>query len=146
MKIYLDMCSLQRPLDTKTQVRIAIEAEAILNILAFCAAGYATLLASDALVFETAQNLHPIRKQYAFGVLAMATEFVLTDSHIETRARAFHAAGIKPLDALHLASAVAAQAEYLCTCDDQFLRRAQAIDTQPTQVLSPLALVAEITR
>ena len=74
MKIYLDMCSLQRPLDTKTQVRVAMEAEAILSILALCASGYATLLASDALVFETAQNPHPIRKQYAFGVLAMATE------------------------------------------------------------------------
>ena len=70
----------------------------------------------------------------------------VTDSHIEARARAFHTAGIKPLDALHLASAVAAQAEYLCTCDDRFLRRAQAMDTHPTQVLSPLALVAEITR
>jgi predicted nucleic acid-binding protein len=146
MKISLAMCSLQRPLDMKTQVRVAMEAEAILNILAFCAAGYATLLASDALVFETAQNPHPIRKHSAFGVLAMATEFVLMDSHIETRARAFHAAGIKPLDALHLASAVAAQAESLCTCDDRFLRRAQALDTHPTQVLSPLALVAEITR
>ena len=105
MRIYLDMCSLQRPLDTKTQVRVAMEAEAILSILALCAAGYATLLASDALMFETAQNPHPIRKQYAFGVLAMATEFVLTDSHIEAHARAFHAAEIKPLDALHLASA-----------------------------------------
>jgi hypothetical protein len=73
MKIYLDMCSLQRPLDTKTQVRVAMEAEAILSILALCAAGYVTLLASDALVFETTQNPHPIRKQYAFGVLAMAT-------------------------------------------------------------------------
>ena len=146
MKIYLDMCSLQRPLDTKTQVRVAMEAEAILNILALCASGYATLLASDALVFETAQNPHPIRKQYAFGVLAMATEFVLTDSHLEARARTFHAAGIKPLDALHFASAVAAQAAYLCTCDDRFLRRAQAIDSHPTHVVSPLTLVAEITR
>ena len=103
MKIYLDICSLQRPLDTKTQVRVAMEAEAILNILAFCAAGYATLLASDALVLETAQNPHPIRKQYAFGVLAMAAEFVLTDSHLETRARAFHAAGIKPSRQLYFA-------------------------------------------
>ena len=146
MKIYLDMCSVQRPLDTKTHVRVVMEAEAILNILALCASGYVTLLASDALVFETAQNPHPIRKQYAFGVLAMATQFVLTDSHIEARARAFHAAGIKPLDALPLASAVAAQAAYLCTCDDRFLRRAQALDTHPTQVVSPLALVAEIAR
>ena len=63
-----------------TQVCIAMEAEAILSILALCAAGYATLLASDALVFETAQTPHPIRKQYAFGGLAMATQFILTDS------------------------------------------------------------------
>jgi hypothetical protein len=30
MKIYLDMCTIQRPLDTKTHPRIAVEAEAIL--------------------------------------------------------------------------------------------------------------------
>ncbi len=146
MQIYLDMCSLQRPLDTKTQVRVAMEAEAILSILALCASGYATLLASDALVFETAQTPHPIRKQYAFGVLAMATQFILTDSQVEARARAFHTAGIKPLDALHLASAVAAQAEYLCPCNDRFLRRAKTLDTRPTKVVSPLELVAEITQ
>jgi hypothetical protein len=96
MQVYLDMCSLQRPLDTKTQGRVAMEAEAILSILALCASGYATLLASDALVFETAQNPHPLRKQYAFGVLAMATQFVRTDSHVEAQARACHATGIKP--------------------------------------------------
>jgi predicted nucleic acid-binding protein len=146
MKVYLDMCSLQRPLDTKTQLRVVMEAEAILNILALCESGYAELLASDALVFETAQNMHPVRKQYAFGILAMATQFMCTDSRVETRARAFHAIGIKPLDALHLASAVEAQADYLCTCDDRFLRRAKATDTRPTQVVSPLELVAEITR
>jgi hypothetical protein len=28
MRVYLDMCSIQRPLDTKSQVRIAVEAEA----------------------------------------------------------------------------------------------------------------------
>jgi predicted nucleic acid-binding protein len=146
MKLYLDMCSLQRPLDTKTQIRVAVEAEAILNVLALCEAGYADLLASDALVFETEQNAHPVRKQYTFGVLAMARQFVLTDSRVEARARAFHATGIKPLDALHLASAVEAQAEYFCTCDDRLLRRAKAADTHPTKVVSPLELVAEIGR
>jgi hypothetical protein len=34
MKIYLEMCGLQRPLDTKTQVRITVEAEAVLGLLA----------------------------------------------------------------------------------------------------------------
>ena len=33
------MCSLQRPLDTKTQIRVAVEAEAILNVIALWEAG-----------------------------------------------------------------------------------------------------------
>jgi hypothetical protein len=39
MRIYFDMCSLQRPLDTKTQIRVAVEAEAILNVIALWEAG-----------------------------------------------------------------------------------------------------------
>jgi hypothetical protein len=36
MKIHLDTCSIQRPLDNKTQVRIILEAEAILGIIGLC--------------------------------------------------------------------------------------------------------------
>jgi hypothetical protein len=68
MKIYLDMCSLQRPLDTKTQLRITVEAEAILGILALCESGQAELVASEALVFEAGRNPHPVRKRYAAEV------------------------------------------------------------------------------
>ena len=35
------MCSLQRPLDTKTHLRISVEAEAILGVLALCESGEA---------------------------------------------------------------------------------------------------------
>jgi predicted nucleic acid-binding protein len=53
--------------------------------------------------------------------------------------------GIKPLDALHLASAVSAQADYFCTCDDRFLRRAKEAETGLVKVVSPLELVTEIS-
>jgi predicted nucleic acid-binding protein len=146
MKIYLDMCSIQRPLDTRGQVRIAVEAEAILGVLALCEAGQAELVASDTPVFEVERNPHPVRKRYALGVLAKANTFVHTDNHIEERARTLHAMGIKPLDALHLASAVEARADYFCTCDDRFLQRAKAADTLQTKVLSPLELIVGVTR
>ena len=146
MKIYLDMCSLQRPLDTKAQLRIAIEAEAILGIIALCEAGHAEPLASQALVFEIERNPHPVRKRYAVEVLSTAKLFVQADSPGAARARTFQALGIKPLDALHLASAVEAKADYFCTCDDRFLNRAKTVDTLPTKVVSPLELIAEVTR
>jgi predicted nucleic acid-binding protein len=50
------------------------------------------------------------------------------------------------LDALHLASAIEAQADYFCTCDDRLLRRAKALDTSPTKVVAPIELIAEVTR
>jgi hypothetical protein len=69
MRIYLDMCSIQRPLDTKTQPRIAVEAEAILGVLTLCETGNVELITSDTLVFGLERNPHPVRKEYALKVL-----------------------------------------------------------------------------
>jgi len=144
MRIYLDMCSIQRPLDTKSQPRIAVEAEAILGVLMLCEAGQVDLMTSDA--FELERNPHPVRKEYALKVLSKAAVFVHTESQIEERARTFLEEGIKPVDALHLASAVEAKADYFCTCDDRFLKRAKAVDTGQTKVVSPLELITEVTQ
>ena len=45
-----------------------------------------------------------------------------------------------------LASAVIAKADYFCTCDDRFLKRAKAVNTGQTQVVSPLELITEVTQ
>jgi predicted nucleic acid-binding protein len=146
MRIYLDMCSIQRPLDTKTHPRIAVEAEAILGVLTLCEAGQVDLMTSDTLVFELERNPHPVRKIYALEVLAEAKVFIQTDTQIAERARTLQAEGIKPVDALHLASAVEAKADYFCTCDDRFLKRAKAVDTGQTKAVSPLELITEVTK
>ena len=146
MRIYLDSCSIQRPLDTKSHVRILVEAEAVLGILALCETGKLELVSSDALVFETERIPYPVRKQYALEVLSQAKIFVRTDEQIEERARLFLSLGIKPLDALHLASAEAAQVDYFCTSDDRFLRRARAVADIRTRAVSPLELVAEVAQ
>jgi len=146
MKIYLDMCSLQRPLDTKTHPRIAVEAEAILGIIALFESGQAELVASETLAFEIERNPHPVRKAYAIQVFSKAKFFIHTDNRVVGRARALNESGIKPLDALHLASAVEDKADYFCTCDDRFLNRAKTVDTLQTKVVSPLELIAEVAK
>ena len=138
------MCSVQRPLDTRSHLRISVEAEAILGLLALCEAGQIDLVSSETLLFETEQNPHLVRKRYALDVLSRAPLFIPTDSRIEEQARIWHNAGIKPVDALHLASAVAGGVDYFCTCDDRFLRQAKAMDTRRTRVVSPLELIAEL--
>lgn len=148
MRIYLDMCSIQRPLDTRTQPRIAVEAEAILGVLTLCEAGQVELLSSAALVFELDRNPHPVRKEYALKKCWLKQQRLspLTASQLEELARRFQAEGIKPVDALHLASAVVGKADYFCTCDDRFLKRAKAVDTGQTKVGSPLELITEVTQ
>lgn len=140
------MCFIQRPLDTKTQVRIAVEAEAILAVLTLCEAEQVDLMNSDTLLFELGRNPHPVRKEYGLKVLSKATVFVATDSDVEKRARTLAFEGLRPLDALHLASAVIAQADYFCTCADRLLKRAKATDTGKTKVVAPLELITEITQ
>ncbi|HEV7672873.1 MAG TPA: PIN domain-containing protein [Thermoanaerobaculia bacterium] len=141
MKVYLDMCCIQRPMDTRSHVRIAVEAEAILGVLALCEANQLLLISSAALEFEAEQTPHPVRRRFAFEVLAKATTFVPVDQSVEERARFLQTQGIKPLDALHLASAEAAQAELFCTCDDRFFRRAVKVALPPTKVVLPMELI-----
>jgi predicted nucleic acid-binding protein len=144
MKIYLDMCSLQRPLDDQAQLRVRLEAQAVLGVLALCESGKVDMIASDALVFESDANPDAVRRDFAAQAMANATQFVKTDDQVKTRAQSFIDGGIKPLDALHLASSIAAQADFLCTCDDRFLKKARSLDTAPTKVVSPLELVSEL--
>jgi len=144
MKIYLDTCSLQRPLDSKTQIRIILEAEAVLGILTLLELGEIELISSEILLFEIDRNPNRIRRDYALEVLSRAKTFVILNEQVEERARELEGLGIKPLDALHLASAEAARADYFCTCDDELLRRARRIPDLKTRIVSPIELVKEI--
>jgi predicted nucleic acid-binding protein len=48
-----------------------------------------------------------------------------------------------PFDALHLSSAVEAEADMSCTTDDQLLRRGSEAETERTRVLAPVVLIEE---
>ncbi len=102
------------------------------------------LISSTVLELETQRNPLPIRKEHGEQILAQATSIVIVDEQIEKRSRHFVQLGIKVMDALHLAAAEAARADYFCTCDDRFLRRAKTIAELQTRVVSPLELIEAI--
>jgi len=66
-------------------------------------------------------------------------------NEIEAPAARFEKYGIEAFDAYHLASAIAVNAEYFCTTDDRFRRKALEQQTGLTQVVSPLELIENIT-
>jgi len=145
MRVYLDTCSLQRPLDSKTHSRIHLEAEAVLDVLSLCESGQIELVASEVLQFEIERIQDPLRRAHAYEALSKAGTYVDMTEATVVRARELNESGIRPLDALHLAAAVEARADYFCTCDDKFLRRAKTLGTEQTKVVSPLELIVELS-
>ena len=145
MKIYLDTSSLQRPLDNRNQIRVNIEAEAVLGILSLFESGQVELISSEALLFEIERNPNMARQEYALDVLSKATTVVMVTDEIERRAREFIALGVKPLDALHLASAEQAPADLFCTCDDRLLRKAKSLALR-IRVMSPVDVIEEMNK
>ncbi|WP_435546797.1 type II toxin-antitoxin system VapC family toxin [Desulfobacterium sp. N47] len=144
MRIYLDCCSLQRPFDDKSQPRIAVEAEAVLVILALCESGRLKLISSDALLFEIGRIPDQDRKDDALAILKIAKEAVELVPEIEALSRRLEASGLKPLDALHLAFASASKVAYFCTCDDKLLKKAKSFDELNIKVVSPTEFVMEL--
>ncbi len=144
MKIYLDLCSIQRPLDEKNHIRIAIEAEAIMAVLRSIESGQISLVSSDALIFEAIRNPNETRKNYALATLDKASQFIKINDKVEKRAKKFVEHGIKPLDALHLACGEESKADFFCTCDDKFLKKAKSIVNLKLKIVSPMQLMEEI--
>jgi predicted nucleic acid-binding protein len=132
-------------MDNQTQFRVHMETEAILGILSWCETGNAELLSSVALKYEVDHNSHPVRKSFVQEALAKSSLVIQASDSVERYARNYVAQGIKELDALHLACAIDAQADYFCTCDDKFLKRAKQIEIGRTLVVSPLELIEVIS-
>jgi len=146
VKIYFDLCSIQRPLDTADQIRIILESEAVLGLLSLCESGQAELISSEALLYEAEQSTLPIRREHSYAVLEKSMEMIFIAEKEKSRALDFLKFGIKPLDALHLALAESGQANYFCTCDDNILKKSKQIMDLKVKVLSPVDLVQEIEK
>lgn len=146
MRIYLDCCCLQRPLDDQTQPRIKVEAEAVLVILAAVQAGDVVLLNSEALEYEIARIPNARRRNEVLAMLALAKERLKLTKESVTLAESLESVGIMAMDALHLSLASTAKADFFCTCDDSLLRKGQAIVGLNCKVVSTLDLILEITK
>jgi hypothetical protein len=82
VRIYLDTCSIQRPLDTLSQTRVRLEAEAILGVLERVEAGEVDLISSTVLELEVSRNSLAMRREHGEQVLARSNSVVIIDEAI----------------------------------------------------------------
>lgn len=139
MRLYLDTSVLNRPFDDQKQPRIWLETLAFSLVLSLIETGEADLVSSPMHTLENAQSPLALRRLWVRKCLDLATHSVTLTDAIRQRANALVQNRQKPLDALHLACAEAAGAEYFLTCDDRLIKRyigALVVQTPPHFVSS----------
>jgi predicted nucleic acid-binding protein len=132
MRIYFDVCALGRLTDDQSQQRIQDEARAVEAALRLVRLGIHEWVASDALREEILMNPHSDRRRDALDLYTRATYVQALTSEVFAAALSFRSFGVAPMDALHLASANAADCGALLTTDDRFIRACSRIPNLPS--------------
>ena len=123
-----------------------METEAVFAILASVQHGTVTLLTSEALEFEISRTPDEQRRSEATAILTLASERLTLSDATEQLAESFAQAGLSAIDALHVALAATAGANYFVTADDKLLRRAKSLSNLSVTPISLLGLVSEISQ
>ncbi|MBP0029509.1 PIN domain-containing protein [Roseofilum sp. Guam] len=133
MKVYLDSSVLNRPFDDQTQ--------ALRTILQLIENQQLILISSSILDYENNKNNNVIRQDWVNQCLELAIEYQIIQPNIIERGDIIEQTGVKPIDALHLASAEQACCDVFLTCDDRLLRRYQG----PIKAINPVNFILELT-
>lgn len=139
MRIYLDICCYNRPFDDQGQLVVRLQTEAKLSVQNAIREGVFQLAWSAVIDLENSVNPHSARREAIAKWRRFASvDLALTD-HIEALANEYAELGVKPMDALHVASAVKAGASYFLTTDKALLRK--MVDERRIRVVDPLDFI-----
>ena len=130
MKIYLDVCCLNRPFDDQSQTRVRLEAEAILLVLAHFQSGEWQWLSSEVIDDEIAQTRDPNRRNRVQNLLLHAHDYLMLTEKEIARGSKLAEMGFGSTDALHLACAESGQADVFLSTDDKLVQKAAHLAKQ----------------
>ena len=123
LKLYLDNCCFNRPFDDQSQLLVRLETEAKLFIQNEIKKGTFELVWSYILDIESDANPYPRRKKSVQAWKSFAVTDVEESEALLVLMESFEKRKVKPCDALHLASAVVASADFFITVDRGILNK-----------------------
>jgi hypothetical protein len=145
MRLYLDVCSLNRPYDDQSIDRNRLEAEAIMAIIGRVSRGDHSLVSSEAIDREIAACPDLEKAELVKETLRLAERQVVLAPAGAARFRELAGLGFRRLDAMHLACAEAARCDYFVTTDDKLIKRAKTHrKALAVPVVNPLTFVTEV--
>jgi len=139
-KIYLDICSFNRPFDDQKQLQIRMETEAKLFIQANIRDKTYSMVWSYMHDYENSQNPYDDKRIAIALWKARADEICSSSNDILTLGSSIMKLGLKPKDALHLACAIKSGCEYFITTDKKVLNK----NIDNIAVINPIDFVREM--
>lgn len=147
MRIYLDVCCLNRPFDEQSQARVRLEAEAVLLILGIVNDHEWQWVNSEAVVSEVDRTSDLRRRTRIKRLLTLSSTYISITDTETARARQIQTLGFRLFDALHLSCAESGGADVFLTTDDKLLNLATRLAVQlHVQVANPLPWLEGVRR
>lgn len=145
MKVYLDVCCLNRPFDEASQPRVAIEAAAVVSVLQLIDSGQLTDYSSEMARVEIERMSDGDRRKKVASLLPPTERIIpLSDDLLDASHRVI-AMGFDLADAVHLVAAQRMKVDVLLTVDDKLLRRAKRrVDRLGIRVVDPVTFLQEL--
>lgn len=142
MLIYLDICCFNRPFDDQSDLIVRLQTEAKLHVQEMIRDGAISLIWSAIMDIENSANPDLNRKVAIADWQQLGVIDVTVSECVEEVAETLSRIGVKPMDALHVASAIEAHAEYFLTTDKALLRKMAKHDS--IRVVDPVDFVREL--
>ena len=128
MKLYLDMCVYNRPFDDQRQPRIIIETQIFIMLMKMIPEGRFALINSFALEYENSKNPNIENMLKISDFLEYSANYISYDKGILERSLELEKGGLSGMDAVHVACAERAKADFFVTCDDKLIKKLEHID------------------
>ncbi len=141
MRVYLDNCCYNRPVDIQTDVRIHLETVAKMRVQALMHSGAVEYVWSDALDYELGQSPNFLEPDMIAPWKSNAVAMIVVDDVLIQRGEEIGRFGIKAMDALHIACAEAAFCDWFLTTDRGILKKLQTLGGM--RIANPVDFVME---
>ena len=139
MRLYLDMCTFNRPFDDQNQLKIKLETEAKLFIQQGIKNGNYELVWSYILEYENSQNKYDDRRNAILSWKNFAKIYCTENDEIIEYAENLKRINIRTKDALHIACSVYTKSNFFITTDRQLFN----LRLNDIKIINPMAFFNE---
>ena len=140
MRVYLDICTYNRPFDDQNQLKIKLETEAKLFIQQGIINGTYELVWSYILEYENNQSRYDDKRNAIYDWKKIAKIHCIENDKIIEYAENLKKINIRTKDALHIACSVYTNSNYFITTDRQLFN----LKLDDIKIINPMTFLHEM--